>query len=113
MDVYFGNLPYSYREEQLRELAEEFGAVESVRIATDRDSGRSRGFAFVTFPDPAAAKAAIAQLNGRMLEGRALVVNEAQPRPERGDRPRGQGGRGGGRGGSGGRGGFGGRSGRY
>lgn len=109
MDVYFGNLPFSFREEHLRDLAAPFGDVGSIRIVTDRDTGRSRGFAFVTFVDDAAAKAAIAGLNGHEIEGRALVVNEAQPRPERGGRPRGQGGIGRGREG----GGFGGRGGRY
>jgi RNA recognition motif-containing protein len=109
MDVYIGNLPFSFREEHVRELVAPFGDVESVRIVTDRDTGRSRGFAFVTFLDDAAAKAAIAKLSGREVEGRALVVNEAQPRAERGGRPRGQGGIGRGREG----GGWGGRGGRY
>ena len=109
MDVYIGNLPFSYREEHLRDLLAPFSGVGSIRIVTDRDTGRSRGFAFVTFDDDAAAKAAIAKLSGHEVEGRALVVNEAQPRPERFGRPRGQGGIGRGRE----SGGWGGRGGRY
>lgn len=112
MDVYFGNLPFTFREEHLRELVAPFGEVGSIRLVTDRDTGRSRGFAFVSFPDDEAGKRAIAKLNGHQVEGRALVVNEAQPRAERGGgRQRGQGGVGRGRedGGWGGRGGRGGR----
>jgi RNA recognition motif-containing protein len=78
------------------------GTVQSVQIINDRDTGRSKGFGFVEMGSDAEAQAAIQALNGKEIEGRALTVNEAKPREDRG------GGYGGGRGGSGGRGGYGG-----
>lgn len=91
MRIYVGNLAYSMSEEQLREVFEEHGQVESVTIITDRDTGQSKGFGFVEMPVESEAQAAITALNGRQIEGRALTVNEARPRPERSDRggPRG------------------------
>jgi RNA recognition motif-containing protein len=115
MKLYVGNLSYEFTEAQLRELFAAHGEVTSVRILTDQVSGRSKGFGFVEMPDEA-ARAAMAALNGSQAGGRAMVVNEARPRPERGA-PGGRGGYGGGGGrgdggGGGGRGGWGGSSGR-
>ena len=106
--LYVGSLPYSADENQLRELFEPFGAVESIRIITDRDTGRSKGFGFVEYEDSDAATKAIEEVNGKELEGRVLVVNEARPQERRGGGGGGGGGRGGFGGGGGGRGGYGG-----
>lgn len=93
MRIYVGNLPYSMTEDLLRETFSDFGQVESATIITDRDSGQSKGFGFVEMPVDSEAQAAITELNGRQIGGRALTVNEARPRPERTDRggPRGGG----------------------
>jgi len=104
-NVFVGNLPHSTTEAELRALFEAHGAVERVSIVTDRDTGRSRGFAFVEMTNAEEADKATAALNGSTLDGRPLRVNEAQNKPERS----GGGGRGGPRGGSGGGGGRGGR----
>ena len=103
-NIYVGNLSFDATEDQVRSLFEAYGAVEKVSIITDRDSGQSRGFAFVEMPDDEAATKAMEGLNGTNLGGRNLTVNEARPKT---DRPRREGG--GGRGGYGGRGGGGGR----
>ena len=100
--IYVGNLSYQTTENDLTNLFEEVGQVESVNVITDRDTGRSKGFAFVEMSSEDADKA-ITQFNGTEVNGRALTVNEARPRE---DRPSG-GNRGGGRG-NGGRGGYGG-----
>ncbi len=102
-NLYVGNLPHSTTEAELRQVFEAHGAVEKVTLVTDRDTGRSRGFAFVEMTDAAEADKAIATLNGTDLGGRPLTVNEAKPKS---DRPRGGGGGGGHRfgGGGGGRG---------
>src|SRR6202166_3458661 len=106
-NLYVGNLPHSTTESELRTVFEAHGAVEKVSIVTDRETGRARGFAFVEMPTPAEADKAIAALNGTELGGRALKINEAQPKT---DRPKGGGGGGGGkRFGGGGSGGGGGR----
>lgn len=108
MNIYVGNLAYNATDEELRAAFEAFGNVTSVKIVRDRDSGRSRGFAFVEMEDGEGAQNAVAQMNGKDLKGRNLVVNEARPREE-GNRGGGGGGRGGyGGGGGGGRGGYGG-----
>ena len=101
--IFVGNLNYRTTPEGLREIFAEHGEVLDVFIGTDRETGRSRGFGFVTMGSKEAGQAAIEGLNGKEFEGRALVVNEAQPRA-----PRPGGGFGGGGGGGGGRGGFGG-----
>ena len=106
MDIYVGNLAYSTNDEILKSAFAAYGEVTSARVVADRITGRSKGFGFVEMPDQAQAQAAIVGLNGQDLEGRALRVNESQPKP-REDR-RGGGGFGGG---GGGRGGFGGRGG--
>jgi len=76
--IYVGNLNYEANEDSLRQLFSQHGEVQEVAIITDRETGRSRGFAFVTMPDASQAQAAIAALNGQQCEGRALVVNEAR-----------------------------------
>ncbi|HEX5733000.1 MAG TPA: RNA-binding protein [Blastocatellia bacterium] len=103
--IYVGNLSYQTTENDLTNLFEQAGQVESVNIITDRDTGRSKGFGFVEMSSEDADKA-IAQFNGTEVNGRALTVNEARPREERSGGGRGFGG-GGGRnsGGRGGRGG--------
>ena len=105
--LYVGNLSFDTTEGDVRDLFSQAGAVESVSLITDRDTGRSKGFAFVEMSDADAA-AAMSQFNGRQLNGRALTVNEARPREDRGGS---RGGRGGG--GGGGRGGYGGGRDRY
>ena len=84
MNIYVGNLPYSTTDESLSQLFAEFGEVTSGRVITDRESGRSRGFGFVEMASDEAARAAIAAMNGKDIEGRALTVNEARPREDRG-----------------------------
>ncbi|GIW39431.1 MAG: RNA-binding protein [Candidatus Binatia bacterium] len=78
--VYVGGLPYSTGDAELSELFSAHGTVESVRIVTDRMTGRSRGFGFVEMSSAEEAEAAIAALNGSVLEGRTLTVNQAKPR---------------------------------
>ncbi len=93
--IFVGNLEFGATEDAVRSLFETYGAVDSVRIMTDRDTGRSRGFAFVEMGDSEEADRAIANLNGRELGGRALNVNEARPKPDGFGGPRGFGGGGG------------------
>ncbi len=103
--LYVGNLPYSMRDDDLQQHFAQFGQVNSAKVMMDRETGRSKGFAFVEMGSRDEAQAAIRGMNGQSFEGRALVVNEARPREER------PGGFGGGRGGSGG--GYGGDRGGY
>src|SRR5215211_6339734 len=110
--IYVGNLSYQTTENDLTTLFEQAGQVESVNVITDRDTGRSKGFAFVEMSNEDAEKA-IAQFNGAEVNGRALTVNEARPREERSGGGGGRGGYGGNRGGGGGGGGRGGRGGGY
>jgi cold-inducible RNA-binding protein len=107
--LYVGNLSFQTSTEELEQLFAQAGSVESATIIEDRDTGRSRGFGFVEMSSKAEGEAAIAQLNGAELNGRALTVNEAKPRENRG----GGGGFGGGGNRGGGRGGFGGGRSRY
>lgn len=79
MNIYVANISFRASEGQLKELFQQFGEVSSVKIVTDRDTGRSRGFGFVEMPNEAEGKAAIAQLNGNEFAERNLVVNEARP----------------------------------
>jgi RNA recognition motif-containing protein len=81
--LYVGNLSYSVRDDDLQQHFSEFGAVSSAKVMTDRDSGRSKGFGFVEMGSDEMAQAAIRGLNGKSVDGRALVVNEARPREER------------------------------
>jgi cold-inducible RNA-binding protein len=79
-NIFVGNLDFATTESSIRSLFEQYGNVERVSIITDRDTGRSRGFAFVEMPDGTQADQAIAALNGREIDGRALNVNEARPK---------------------------------
>jgi cold-inducible RNA-binding protein len=105
--LYVGNLPYSTTEDQLTELFSRAGKVDSVRVMRDMATGRARGFAFVEMASDDEAQKAISELHEHQMEGRALVVNEARPKPEGGFGGGGGGGRGrgnyGGGGGGGGR----------
>ena len=78
--MYIGNLSYNVREADLREVMEEYGTVESVKLIVDRDTRRSKGFAFIEMPETSEAKRAIEELNGATYEGRPMVVKEALPR---------------------------------
>ena len=82
--LYVGNLSYDTTETQLREAFAAIGEVETVSLITDRDTGRSKGFAFVEMPNEAEAKSAIEKLNGTEVDGRTMNVSEARPREERG-----------------------------
>ncbi|MBI2605015.1 MAG: RNA-binding protein [Deltaproteobacteria bacterium] len=106
--LYVGNLPFSANDESLQQIFSQAGTVESAKVITDRDTGRSKGFGFVEMSSDAEATDAIAKFNGADYEGRPLTVNEAKPMVPRENRG-GFGGGGGGRGGFGG----GGRGGRY
>src|SRR5262245_59796990 len=119
--LFVGNLSFNTTENELQDLFAGCGSVTDVNLITDRMSGRSKGFAFVTMSAPEEAQNAIQNLNGKDINGRAMNVSEARPREERGDRGFGGGGGGGGfagggggrggRGGGGGGGGYGGRGG--
>ena len=87
--IFVGNLSFNASEGSIREMFEEFGTVNRVSIATDRDTGEQRGFAFVEMTNPGEADKAVAALNGTSLGGRALKINEAKPKT---DAPRGAGG---------------------
>lgn len=84
--LFVGGLSWGTEESRLQEIFSQHGNVSEVKIVFDRDTGRSKGFGFVTFDDPGAASAAIKALDGSELDGRRIKVNEAQERP-RGDRP--------------------------
>jgi cold-inducible RNA-binding protein len=92
--IYVGNLAHQATEDDLQQAFGEFGAVSAVNIIKDRETGRSRGFAFVEMPDGGEAANAIKELNLREISGRSITVNEARPKT---DRPRRGGGGGGGR----------------
>ena len=100
--LYVGGIPYSTTEEELRSAFQPAGAIASVTIITDRDSGQSRGFGFVEMATNEEAQAAIRLLNGTSLGGRTLTVNEAQEREQGGNRSRSGSSSGGGRYGGGG-----------
>ncbi|MGA3097417.1 MAG: RNA-binding protein [Bryobacteraceae bacterium] len=100
-NIFVGNLDFSATESSIRSLFEQHGAVDRVNLVTDRDTGRSRGFAFVEMADSAEADKAIAALNGVEVNGRALNVNEARPKTGGGGGGRGPGGGGRGAGGGG------------
>jgi RNA recognition motif-containing protein len=82
MELFVGNLPYSMDDAKLRELFVQFGNVEKAKIITERETGRSKGFGFVTMPDEEAKKAT-AELNGKDFDGRSMKVSEAHPREDR------------------------------
>jgi cold-inducible RNA-binding protein len=82
--LYVGNLPYGITSSDLERVFQEHGTVESAQVITDRDTGRSKGFGFVEMRNSAEADAAVQALNGQDFNGRALTVNEARPREDRG-----------------------------
>ena len=103
-NIFVGNLSYQTTQDELQQAFQAYGNVERVNIITDRDTGQPRGFAFVEMSDAREAETAISQLNGAQLNGRALNVNEARPKPTNGfggNRGGGGGGRGRGNGGGG------------
>jgi len=111
MNIFVGSLPFKIQESELKQYFEEYGEVSSVKIITDKFTGRSKGFAFVEMPDDVSAQKAIDALNGSDIDGRPAVVNQAEEKKERDNRGGGGGGgynRGGGGGGGGDRGGYGG-----
>jgi RNA recognition motif-containing protein len=111
MNIFVGSLPFKIEESELKQYFEEYGEVSSVKIITDKYTGRSKGFAFVEMPDDASAQKAIDALNGSDIGGRSAVVNQAEEKKERDNRGGGGGGgynRGGGGGDRGGYGGGGG-----
>lgn len=81
--LFVGNLSFSVQDDDLQQRFAEFGTVLSVKVMFDRDTGRSKGFAFVEMSSPAEAQAAIDALSGKSVDGRPLTVNEARPREER------------------------------
>ena len=85
--LHVGNLSYNTTEDQLQSLFAQAGTVVSTTVITDRETGRSKGFGFVEMGDEGAASAAVAQLNGAQLDGRAITVAEARPRAPRESRP--------------------------
>lgn len=89
MNIYVANVPFKASEQELKELFEAHGEVSSAKIIIDKETQRSRGFAFVEMPDSSAASQAISKLNGFNFQGKDLVVNEARPKT---DSPRGGGG---------------------
>jgi RNA recognition motif-containing protein len=105
MNIYVGNLAYSVTEQDLMQAFSEFGTVQSAKMIMDRDTGRPKGFAFVEMENKSEGIKAISGMNGRSMNEREIVVNEARPREERGGGGGGGGYRGGGGGGGGGRGG--------
>lgn len=102
MNIFVGSLPWSLEEADLRESFEAYGAVESVKIITDKFTGRSKGFGFVEMTNDEEGQKAIDELNGATVDGRAIVVNKSEPKPEgerksyNNSRPSGGGGYGGG-----------------
>lgn len=80
MNMYVGNLSYNVKESDLRQVMEEYGVVESVKLITDRETRRSKGFAFVEMPESSEASNAVKELNGAEYAGRPMVVKEALPR---------------------------------
>ena len=99
MNIYVGNLGYEVTEDELKAAFQAYGEVETARIITDRDTGRSKGFGFVEMPEKEEALKAIEGLNETELGGRNISVNEAKPKPKRDSRGGRSGGRGGGFGG--------------
>ncbi len=83
-NIFVGNLSFGATEDAVRSMFESYGTVERVNLITDRDTGHARGFGFVEMSNSAEADRAIAELNGRELDGRALNVNEARPKEDRG-----------------------------
>jgi len=110
MNIFVGSLPFSLEEADLKELFEAYGEVSTVKLISDRETGRSKGFGFVEMPDDESAQKAITGLNGADVKGRSIAVSQAEEK-KRDDRRGGGGGYGGNRGGGGGYGGGGGNRG--
>ena len=85
MEIFVGNLSFGSTEDDIRQMFNAFGTVERVNVITDRETGRSRGFGFVTMPNEDEARDAVEGLNGTELQGRTLAVNQARPRQPRFD----------------------------
>jgi len=85
MQIYVGNMSYNTSEEAINELFSQYGEVSSVKLISDRETGRAKGFGFVTMNDDSAGNKAIEELNGKDFDGRTLRINEAKPKE---DRPR-------------------------
>ncbi|WP_419765029.1 MAG: RNA recognition motif domain-containing protein [Arcobacter sp.] len=83
MQIYVGNMSYGTTEESLTTLFSQYGEVSSVKLITDRDTGRAKGFGFISMDDDSAASKAIEELNGKEFDGRTLRINEAKPKEER------------------------------
>lgn len=92
MNIFVGSLSFSIKESELKEIFEEFGEVSSVKIISDRYTGRSKGFGFVEMPDDEQAKKAIEELNGAEIAGRPVVVNKAEEKRDNNNRRGGGGG---------------------
>jgi len=88
VNIFVGNLAFGSTDQDIRQLFEPYGAVDTINIITDRYTGQSRGFGFVEMPESQAAQAAMQGLNGKEHDGRALTVNEAKPREPRRDTSR-------------------------
>jgi RNA recognition motif-containing protein len=101
MNIYVGNLSWSMTDDDLNNLFSQYGTVSSAKILKEKNTGRSKGFGFVEMEDEEAAKTAIATLNESEVQGRKLIVNESQPRPEGSGYKKSGGGYGGGRSGGG------------
>lgn len=82
MNIFVGSLPWSIEEADLRESFEAYGTVDSVKVVTDKFTGRSKGFGFVEMPNDDDAQKAIDELNGASVQGRTIVVNKSEPKPE-------------------------------
>ncbi len=109
MDIYVGNLAFQFSESDLQSLFQEYGEIKSVKLISDKMTGKSKGFGFVTMDNETEAQAAIDKLNGTAVEGRNIIVNQARPKTENSGGGGGRGGYGGGRDSGGGRGGYGNR----
>ncbi len=83
MNIYVGNLPHATTDSELKDAFGQYGSVDSAKIITDRETGRSRGFGFVEMPDDGDGAKAVQELNGQDFDGRSLTVNEARPRERR------------------------------
>ena len=83
MNIYVGNLPYAITPDEVKSVFSAYGEVAAVRLVKDRETGRAKGFGFVEMHDDAQAKSAIEAMNGQEINGRKVVVNEANPRPPR------------------------------
>lgn len=91
MNIYVSNLSFNVQDEDLKDFFASYGEVSSAKVITDRETGRSRGFGFVEMADESASKKAIAELNGAMVENRAISVSEAKPKADRSSRDSGSG----------------------